>query len=162
MLPIQFAIELETALSNQLTKLSATDDMVPLLTPIRQCQGEFLELLSVAKTVDIDIAVYPQVKESQLLGPDTVWQQFTVQKDVTNTGVQVLITLWQISSLIDKTVQFYQQAATNSAHPHTRLFFNSLCHVKRILHRRFNGIIQIYCNHYWGELGFAPFMLGKD
>lgn len=162
MLPIQFAIEIETAIINQVTMLDAPADIASLISLIEQSQKASLELLAVANTVNIDIAAYPEVNESELLGSDTVWQQLTLPKEVTNASLQMLITLWQLSIEIDKTAQFYQQAATNSAHPQSRLFFNSLSHVKRILLRRLNGIIQMYCNYYWGELGFAPFMLGKD
>lgn len=162
MLPIQFAIELETAIISQLDKVTVTEEVVTIISLIHTCEKNFLELLAAANTINVDMAQYPPVDESNLLGKDLVWQQLTLQQEVTNASLQSLLILWQISIEIDKTAQFYQQAATNSAHPQTRLFFNSLSHVKKILHRRINGIIQIYCNYYWGELGFAPFMLGKD
>ena len=162
MLPIHFAIELETAISSQLLKPAAPADIVPIITLIHNCQMNFLELLSAANTVNIDIAPYPLVTEDQLLGPDTSWQQLTLHTDATNASLQVFTTLWPIYMATDKTVQFYQQAAANSAQPQTRLFFSSLSHVKKILCRRLDGIIQIYYNHYWGEIGFAPFALGKD
>jgi hypothetical protein len=162
MLPIQFAIEFETAITNQMHEIAVTADIVPLITLIQRCQTEFVALLSTANTINIDIAAFPPVNESQLLGADTAWQQFTVNKEAANAGMQTLLTLWSIYTVIDKTAQLYQQAATNSPHPQTRLFFNSLSHIKRILLRRLSGIIQSYNNYYWGELGFAPFMLGKD
>ncbi|CQR74541.1 hypothetical protein SOV_26470 [Sporomusa ovata DSM 2662] len=162
MLPLHFAIELETAINSQLTKLAAPDDIIPVITLIHNCQMNFLELLSAASTVNIDIAPYPLVTEDQLLGSDASWQQLTLHTNATNVSLQVFTTLWPIYMATGKTVQFYQQAAVNSAQPQTRLFFSSLSHVKKILCRRLDGIIQIYNNHYWGELGFAPFVLGKD
>ena len=162
MLPIQFAIELETAINSQLTKLSVPADTASIISLIHNCQMNFLELLSAADAINIDTAPYPPVTEAQLLGPDTAWQQLTLHTDTTNASLQVFTTLWPIYMAIDKTAQFYQQAAANSAQPQTRLFFSSLSHVKKILRRRLDGIIQIYYNHYWGEIGFAPFVLGKD
>ena len=162
MLPIQFVIELETAIINHLDTIPTQADIVPIISLILKSQKEFLELISTAKAINVDKAAYPPVDESSLLGKDSDWQQLTVQKEITNANLQMLITLWQIATEIDKTAQFYQQAAANSAHPQTRIFFNSLSHVKRILLRRINGAIQSYCNYYWGELGFAPFVLGKD
>lgn len=161
MLPIQFAIELETAINSQLTGMSAPTTE-PVVSLLRTCQINFLALLSAASTINIDSDPYPPVTESQLLGSDTAWRQLTLQIDTANANLQVLTTLWSIYIIIDKTTQFYQQAAANSAQPQTRLFFSSLTHVKKILRRRLDGIIQIYYNHYWGEIGFAPFALGKD
>lgn len=162
MLPLHFAIELETAINSQLTTLAAPADIIPVITLIHSCQMNFLALLSSAGAINIDSAPYPLVTEDQLLGSDTSWQQLTLHTDATNASLQVFTTLWPIYMATDKTVQFYQQAAANSAQPQTRLFFSSLSHVKKILCRRLGGIIQIYYNHYWGEIGFAPFVLGKD
>lgn len=162
MLPMQFAIEFETVITNQLTELAVTADSVPLITLIEQCQREVLSLLATANTINIDIAAYPPVNESQLLGADGEWQQVASHNEAGSASLKLLVMLWTVNTLLDKTAQFYQQAAANNAHPQTRLFFNSLSHIKRILVRRVNSTIQIYCNHYWGELGFAPFMLGKD
>lgn len=162
MLPIQFAIELETSIISHLDKVTVTEDVVTIISLIHTFEKKFLDLLVAANTINVDMAVYPPVNESDLLGKDLVWQQLTSPKEVTNASLQSLLTLWHTSMEIDKTVQFYQQAATNSAHPQTRLFFNSLSHVKKILLRRLNGIIQSYNNYYWGKLGFAPFLLGKD
>ena len=162
MLPMQFAIELETAIIGHLEELTATEEAGTIISLISASQKKFLELLESANTINIDMAAYPPVDEADLLGKDSTWQQLTLQKEVTNASLPMLLVFWQISIEIDKTAQFYQQAASNSAHPQTRLFLNSLSHVKKILLRRLNGIIQGYSNYYWGELGFAPFLLGKD
>lgn len=162
MLPIQFAIEFETAITSQLLEISVAADIVPIITLIQRCQNEFVALLSTANTINIDIASLPPVNESQLLGADVAWQQYVVNQEVTNANMQIVLTLWSVYTVIEKSAQFYQQAATNSPHPQERLFFNSLSHVKRILLRRLSGIVQSYSNYYWGKLGFAPFMLGKD
>ncbi|CVK19702.1 hypothetical protein [Sporomusa sphaeroides] len=166
MRPIQFAFELETSLSRQIETLhdTATTGTVPIpvLGLIKNSQTEFLKLLSALNTGESDSVRYPAVTETQLLGSDAVWQQATQNTTAANACLQELTALWSIYITIDKCVQFYQQAAVNSAQPQARLFFSSLSHVKKILRRRLDGIIQIYYNYYWGELGFAPFILGKD
>ncbi len=164
MLPIQFALELETSISDQIATSSgtATDAIAPVIALVEGSQVKFTLLLSSTNTMKVDIVPYPVVDESQLLGPDTAWQQLSQNIIAANASLQDLTILWSIYTTIDKSVQFYQQAATNSAYPQARLFFSSLNHTKKILRRKLAGIIQIYYNHYWGELGFAPFLLGKD
>lgn len=164
MMPIQFAIELETSLSRQVAMLHETASVgtAAVLELVKDSQTKFLKILSELNTMESDTIRYPVVTESQLLGADAAWQRATENIADTKANLQELIGLWSIYVIIDKSVQFYQQTAANSAHPHARLFFNSLSHVKKILYRRLGGIIQIYYNYYWGELGFAPFILGKD
>lgn len=166
MIPVQFALELETSLSRQIATLhdtaSAGTVPIPVLGLIENSQAEFLKLLSALNTGENDSTRYPAVTETQLLGSDAAWLQATQNTTAVNAGLQELTALWSIYITVDKCVQFYQQAAANSAQPQARLFFSSLSHVKKILRRRLDGIIQIYYNHYWGELGFAPFILGKD
>jgi hypothetical protein len=164
MLHIQFALELETLISNQLVKLSKTgaNETMAVIELIRQSQTEFTQLLTLVKTIDIDSVPYPGVSENQLLGSDTAWQQVTRSVAAAGISFEGLGVYWSLYTAIDKAAQFYQQAAVNSAHPQSRLFFSSLSQVKKILRRRLDGIIHIYYNHFWGELGFAPFILGKD
>lgn len=163
MLPIQFAFELETSIDIQVAGLSAaaTTGIAPIIALVDSCQKELLQILSIASKINIDTTPYPDINENQLIGSDTSWQLATQNTAATDACMPTLMTLWGIYAAIDKSVQFYQQAAANSAHPQTRLFFSSLNHVKKILRRRVDGVIQLYHNHYWGQLGFAPFMLGK-
>lgn len=163
MLPIQFALNLETAINHKITEMKeiSQSGSLPAITLLENFQTAFLELLAKASTIDIDSVPYPTVDETRLLAADAAWQT-AAQSIVIESELPMLLALWSVTAAVDKALQFYQQAAVNSAHPQTRLFFNSLSHVKKILRRRLDGIIQIYHNHYWGELGFAPFSLGKD
>lgn len=164
MVPLQFALELETALNNQLAILAAHTGSLPAMTLVNTFQEKFYALLTVASTVDIDIARYPVVEAAELLGSDSDWQQFTAQAKPGTDPVNLpaLTALWSIYTLIDRSAQYYQQAAANNAHPAARLFFHSLAETKKILRGRLAGIIQSSVNYYWGQLGFAPFMLGKE
>lgn len=161
-MPLQFAIELETAIDHQLAVHAAAAGTEVAFALLHTCQTGFLELLAAAQAIDVDLAAYPPVQEEPLLGAAAAWQQLTVHIQPEVSNLQELAAFWSIYAAIDKTVQFYQQAAANSAHPQTRLFFSSLSQVKSMLRRRLAGLIQIYYNHYWGEIGFAPFLLGKD
>lgn len=164
MLSMQFALEIEAAMSNKVTELSGITSLKnsPVISLFENFQKEFLQLLVDASKIDVDSHSYPPVNETKLLGSDTTWQTAMGSIDTSADNINVLLTLWSVYTAIDKSHQFYQQAATNSPHPQTRLFFSSLSHVKKLLRRKLDGVIQIYYNHLWGELGFAPFLLGKD
>ncbi|SDD42145.1 hypothetical protein [Sporomusa acidovorans] len=163
MLPLQFALELENSISKQIMELDAAHLVnTQAISLINNFQKELLQFLSMANQIDSDIATYPVVDESLLLGPDSNWQKAVENTVVASNSLRTSTRLWSVYALINKSIQFYQQAAANSVQPQTRLFFNSLSHVKKILLMRLGGLIKIYDNHYWGELGFAPFLLGKD
>ncbi|QDR80651.1 hypothetical protein [Sporomusa termitida] len=164
MLPLQFALELETALNNQITLLSANTGPLPAMALINKFQENFYALLTVASATDVNIDKYPVVETTGLLGSDSDWQQFTHRDKPATDSVNLpaLTALWSVYTLFDRSAQYYQQAAANSAHPATRLFFHSLAETKKMMRRRLAGIIQSLLNHYWGQLGFAPFMLGKE
>jgi hypothetical protein len=163
-LPIQFALELETAINKKIDPLLETAELFPVITLINSFQQGFFKLLIIAKSIDVDTAKYPVVEASELLGSDTAWQQLALQPTPSEVveNMDTLTTLWSICSLIDRSTQYYQQAAANNAHPATRLFFHSLAESKKIIRGRLAGIIHLMYNQYWGQLGFAPFMLGKD
>lgn len=165
MLPIQFALELETAINNQIDVIAVSvtaKELEPIINLVKNFQDEFKKLLSHAANVDTDYAAYPPIDPAQLLGLETAWQQSNLQSIAWETNIEVLSSLWSISVLIERSAQFYQQASLNSANPTSRLFFRSLSEVKKIVRIRLGTIIQSYYNYCWGELGFAPFLLGKD
>jgi|GEM_PF-2245435 len=165
MLPIDFSLELETAINKQISLIASSTEegMAPVWPLVDRFQQAFLQLLADAAVVDIDQANYPLVDAVILFGPDAAWQQLTKPAPATmpEADMQRLVALWSIYALIDKSAQYYQQAAANTAHLATQIFFHSLYESKNILRIRFAGIIQAAYNQYWGKLGFAPFVLGK-
>lgn len=164
MLPIQFALTLESAINTQIETITGTAaGAMPVITLINNFQNNFFKLLTIASSIDVDTAKYPPVETAELFGSDTAWQQLAHQTNpaAVELDMNILAQLWSIFTLIDRSTQFYQQAAANSAHPATRLFFHSLAEAKKIIRGRVAGIIQMLHNHHWGQLGFAPFILGK-
>ena len=164
MLPFQFALELEAALNNQITLLSANAGLVPSMTIISRFQQNFHTLLTAASAVNVDTHRYPAVDTAVLLGSDSDWQQLMARnkQETDPVSLPALTALWSVYTLFDRSAQYYQQAAANNPHPATRLFFHSLAETKKIMRGRLAGIIQSLLNHYWGQLGFAPFILGKE
>ncbi|MDR3591895.1 MAG: hypothetical protein P4N41_19750 [Negativicutes bacterium] len=141
----------------------APDELQPFLAAVGKFQAGFELLLDRAQYTDVDAGRYPGVDSAALLGGDEVWQK--ILRDfsaATEKNLFSLTALWMTQALVEKSGQFYQQAAANSAHPATRLFFASLAETKHMLRRRVDGLMRVIYNSVWAEIGFAPFLLGKD
>ena len=141
----------------------APGELQPFLAAVGKFQGEFELLLDRAQYTDIDTGRYPEVEAMTLLGNDGDWQEVLQQiGPLGEKALAALTTIWMIQALVEKSGQFYQQAALNSAHPSTRLFFRSLTEIKGMLRRRVDGLLRVLYNQVWSDIGFAPVLLGKD
>jgi len=142
---------------------TAPGELQPFWSAIGKFHVEFELLLDRAQYTDVDSSRYPGVDSVALLGSDDAWQKllrdFAAVPDKT---ISSLTALWMTHTLVEKSGQFYQQAAANSPHPTTRLFFSSLAETKNMLRRRVDGLMRVLYNEIWAEIGFAPFLLGKD
>lgn len=160
-----FAASLEASLRKELENVSkqASPELQPFLDMVNKFQVEFELLLDRAQYTNVDTAKYPAVEATGLLGNDATWQKivqdFGQEKD---KSVEDITVLWMLQILMEKSGQFYLQAAANSAHPAARLFFSSMAEAKGMLRRRFDGMLRVLYNETWANLGFAPFILGKD
>lgn len=106
---------------------------------------------------------YPLPDAETLLGCDKDWQKIIESlKEAVPEGTGSLTLFWMLYALVERTVQYYQQAAANSAYPAERLFFTSLAQYKILMKKRVGSLVRIMYNHAWAELGFAPFLLGKE
>ncbi len=161
----QFAAILEAQIRQEVEVVMAQSP--PELQAVVGAVGTFqagIELLvDRAQYVDVDSGSYPDVNAAALLGPDSVWQEAAARLGTSGESTVVgLASLWFLIVLTEKSGQYYQQAALNSAHPATRLFFSSLAEVKSMLRRRLDGLLRQLYNAAWTQVGFAPFVLGKD
>ena len=159
-----FAAAMEGTIRQELELISkrSSSQLQPFWEMVSKFQAEFELLLDKAQYTNIDTHSYPVVDASILLGADNVWQEIVYnfgQAEKNNTDMAVL---WMMQAATEKSGQFYIQAAANSAHPSTRIFFSSLAEAKNMLRRRFDKMLRILYNENWGNLGFAPFILGKD
>jgi hypothetical protein len=164
MRPFEFANSLETVLLRQLESFSGdvSPELQPLLRSLQNSQATFLECLTLAAAVNVDSEPYPSVAVTILPGSDTVWQKQTAEFATAAKSSQDLVALWAIYTALDKTAQFYRQAALNTPHPLTRLFWGSLAETKSLMRRRVDGVLRIMYNNIWEQIGFAPFVLGRE
>lgn len=161
----QFAASLEAQIRQEVEVVVAQtpDELQAVVAAVGRFQAEFELLIDRAQYVNVDTGRYPEVDAATLLGPDGVWQEATARLGAAEeTTVPGLASLWFLHTLTEKSGQYYQQAALNSAHPATRLFLGSLAEVKTMLRRRLDGLLRQLYNAAWTEVGFAPFVLGKD
>ncbi len=161
----QFAASLEAQIRQEAE--AAADQAPPALQAVVAAVGkfeaEFELLLDRAQYVDVDTGRYPEVNAAALLGANTAWDEAKAKLgSFGEATVPALTVLWFLHTMTERSGQFYQQAALNSAHPATRLFFASLAEVKTMLRRRLDGLLRQLYNAAWSEVGFAPFVLGKD
>lgn len=159
------AASLEASIRQELENMGGhlPPTLQPFIEAIHKFQAGFELLLDRAQGVDVNKGKFPPVSARELLGEDDAWQHLTKSfSSAQDKSLTNLTALWMIYTLIEKSTQFYQQASKNSAHPAERLFFGSLAEIKGMLRRRIDSLTRIMYNELWGEVGFAPFILGKD
>jgi hypothetical protein len=123
-------------------------------------ERDFLELVKQADTINIDLENYPKIDAEKILGEANILIQ-KMPEEFSDTHKNICV-LWMVYALIEKSAQYYRQAALNSFHPALKIFMGSLCEVKDILRVRTAACVRIGYNDIWGKIGFAPFVLGKD
>jgi hypothetical protein len=162
---MRFAAAMEASIRQQLELISqqAPTELQPVFGALNRFQVEFELLIDRVQYTDADGGNFPPVEAAQLLGADDIWQQ-TLQRfaAVPDKDAANLTMLWMVHSLMDKSAQFYQQAAGNKAHPGVRLMLSSLAEIKNMQRRRIGGLLRVMYNQVWADVGFAPFALGKD
>jgi hypothetical protein len=157
-----FAADLEKNILSELSKMAETAPSVlkPALQMLLAAENSWNELFTIA---EIEPREYPEPKAEALAGSDKEWQGIAL--DLKNTpadNTESLVLFWMLYAFIERTTQYYQQAAANCAYPADRQFFLALAQCKLLLKKRIDGIMRIMYNHAWAEVGFAPFLLGKD
>lgn len=159
----EFALSLENCLLNEVKELmnKPSQQTSSLLEIVYESQQKFVNLINTTIGIPIGTTALPSV-DASLIGKEASWNVITNDYANVSPGIDELILYWKLSTLTEKTAQFYQQAALNSPYPVEKLFFTSCAEVKYILKRRIQGILQIMYNHIWGEIGFNPILFGKD
>lgn len=163
MTSFEFALSMENCLSNKIKKWfdNTPQEITALYKIMDSAQNEFETIIYRAMHIQIDSKPFPIIEPS-ILGNDIVWKELIKTYSLTSkASIQLLMDFWEIYILIEKSAQFYQQAALNTPHPAEKIFFTSCSEVKHMLRRRIYGILQTMCNHAWSELGFAPFVFAK-
>lgn len=155
-----FAADLERNTLSVLNKMleGASKELHPVIHMLLYVQKGWNELLQLLEKED-----YPEPNAAVLAGSEKEWLQVMASlKQVEFKNTDDLILFWMLYALAERTLQYYQQAAANSAYPAARQFFTALCQCKLLQKKRIDSIMRILYNHAWAEVGFAPFVLGKD
>jgi len=161
----QFAAAMEASIRQEIERLMdfSPQELQPAMAMLGKFQAEFELILDRVQLTNVDVGSYPTIHAENLLGPDSAWQQiaehFGAAQDKTAANLAVL---WAVYALMEKSGQFYQQAALNSPHPSTRLLLASLGEVKSMARRRVDALLRVMYNEVWADVGFAPSKLGKD
>lgn len=160
---IQYAIELETNLKKMIVVISeGSDQEMMLLTDVlTKHQVKTIDLL---KAMQAELGNFdPQTKVSALLD-DPEWHEAIGR--ISGQGESGIVSqaciLWMLYALYDKTFQYYRQASHNTPQPTSRYFYSSLAEVKNIIRRRLDAASRVLSNEVWGQVGFAPFVIGKE
>lgn len=154
----QFSVDMEAAVRLKVEYLleQATDDIRPLLEMVIAFEIRLEKLLQSAQDASV-------LDPFELLGEENLWLQATANlltKPHDQAGSIVL--LWILNDLTDHTIRFYQQAAANSSHPMSRIFYSSVAEVKKMIRRKLSNPLRTIYNEVWGQIGFAPFDLTRD
>ena len=161
--PFQIALSMETAIKEEL-EVQLNNSQVPELRPLVELliKGQ-ISILQVLSQASNDTFAYNPIEISEkILGNDNVWKEAATIKNNTSSSSSCLVQLWILSSLLDKSSQYYRQTALNSAYQQSKLFFNSIAEVKVIQKRRIDSVLRSIYNIIWGDVGFAPFSLGRS
>ena len=161
MTSLEFAVELEEEIIRQIEFLARAAPPGPakILAALARAEKNFSGLVKKAGGINLDLEPYPAIDAEKLLGEDFLLQGAWQAKMNLQENLCVLL---MVCALIEKSTQYYQQAALNSPHPSLRLFLRSLAEVKNIQRGRLAACVRVAYNEVWEEVGFAPFLLGKD
>lgn len=135
----------------------------PLLETISTCQEAFIDILQ--NTFDKgNLSTYSEQDAIQTLFETIrLENKFEINSnDTTELVMNLYMTLSTLSIIIERSLQFYRQAANNSAYEYEKIFFNSLAEQKKVLKRRIESALRIVYNSLWSQVGFAPFIFGKE
>lgn len=154
----QFAINLEAAVryKAEYFMAQASEDTRPLLEMVISFEVRLEKLLNSPQEVAV-------LDPFELMGEESLWLQASANLLAKpHDKAASIVLLWILNDLTDHTIRFYQQAAANSSHPASRVFYSSVAEVKKMIRRKLGNPLWTLYNEVWGEIGFAPFDLTRD
>lgn len=162
----RYALIMENSIRQEviLRQQNCPMQLKPLLEMITNYQEAHINILQ--QVIDKDnLSTYPELNGLEKLF-EINWTdnfKFEVHKDA---SIEQLMKLYMIlsilSSIIEKSLQFYRQASSNSAYEYEKIFYNSLAEQKKVVKRRIDSALRIVYNILWSLVGFAPFIFGKE
>ncbi len=162
---LQFAVKLETGIHRELKNLSTKGppELISVTGGFVEAHAKLALMLNNISYDDLVKGKYQASELGQIMATDEEWRrQLAAFRVGPENSVDYLTALWTIHIWLDRSAQYYQQAARNSEYPSLRLFFENLAQLKQILKRRADSLLRTAYNAVWEEVGFAPFLLGKS
>lgn len=163
----QYALVLEGEIQQEVIQRikNGPNNLLPLIETISTFQNRLTDLL--IKTVDQKDSAYhyPDSETIQALVEiiDKDKSKCIISDDITPEAItNIYINLSIITNLVEKSLQFYNQAALNSTYEYEKIFFSSIAEIKKVLKRRLDSTLRVVYNSLWSKIGFAPFMFGKE
>ncbi len=142
---VEFALALEARL---VEKLVAFEDDA-LLRWVSEKEQEVLKLLQGVAACEPQKHMYPALEAE--------WANLPSELEPREYSLAETLELLNLVWLMQKTAQFYQQAANHTPYPSQQIFFASLHQWKLLLRKRLEGAARHAHSRLWGELGFSPF-----
>ncbi|MPM48924.1 hypothetical protein SDC9_95651 [bioreactor metagenome] len=162
----RYAFIMENSIRQEVILRMQNDTMQlkPILEMVSTCQETLINILQQVIS-KVDLSTYPELNALQVLF-DTNWTEnfkFEICKgETTEQLMDLYMNLSALSSITERSLQFYRQAANNSAYEYEKIFFNSLAEQKKVIKRRIDSALRVVYNSLWSQVGFAPFIFGKE
>lgn len=164
MSPLLFAVSMEKSIAGNIEGFrgACSPELQAVLEQLLIFQKEYVEVVSLAEAsksgfnaVDIDAL--------KLMGKAESWAlllaEFNPEAPPAANDFSIL---WCVCAMLDKSAQYYQQAARYETQPQMRISLASLAQMKSALRRRISGIERVVANQVWKAVGFAPGILAKE
>lgn len=142
---VEFALALEETLAEKLETFK--DDA--LLRWVSEKEKEVLGLLQEVADCEPQKHMYPAL--------DPEWANLPPEIEMREYSLPETLELLNLVWLMQKTAQYYQQAANDTPYPSQQIFFASLQQWKLLLRKRLEGAARHAHSRLWQELGFSPF-----
>lgn len=161
---LTFSASMENSISEVLQELrgGCSPEINRVLDSLLRFHGEFERLMSEVKELP-ENQPWPELSAADFVGTDEVWRELTGSINPgTSPNTADYATLWCIHALLDKSAQFYQQAARQNLPEPERLFLSSVAELKLMLRRRIDAVERVVANQVWKAVGFPPGLLGRE
>jgi hypothetical protein len=159
---LKFAINIEKALKKEvgLNCDQWPSELSPIVKLVYSFETELITILEQSATAKATSQNYPELDDT-MIPNEVVWRNsfhFKPKEVTDEVLIDLYLNLSMLSNLVEKSVQYLQQAANNSAYQYDKLFFNSISELKLILKRRIDSTARVVYNAMWSKIGFAPFI----
>lgn len=162
--PLDFAVAMENGIIANLDrlKLNCSPVLAPVMEALIRAEQGIVTLVEQARPVRDGESV-PDTELPAILSREEEWGQLQIRFDpAAAPAVLDYTVLWSVRAMLDKSAQYYRQAAKETEPARLRLLLASVAEIKTMLRRRIDGLERIMANQAWKAVGFAPGLLAKE